>query len=519
MALSSSTFSGFSLSQSTVKPVLVITLGSLLQMVLQLSIQTLIARQFGTSADANAYEAAVVLPLAIAASLGLPIGSVLIPIVSHAEHASGSAGAWSACTRFGLGIGLTTLVLASLLLLAAPVIMPLVFSENAVAIRLLRILAWLLPANVMTAYCQAVHNWQGRFAIPSIAGVVGPGLTLVMIAMAGTTLTIDRVAMAAVAGAIANVAVQLPGLLPAFRWGTSHGTLSKALRLLMPLLIGGLYVRLDPVIDRALGSPLGEGVIASMGYSSRVINAALAVVVGGLAVVAFPRMAKAAQLSSTELAREIADVLRAVVTLLVPATGALWFFGADLIHDLFERGRFTAEDTARVAILVRCSLGVLIGGSLTEIGSRAFYARHNTKWPTIIGVSCFTVAVGLKFLFSRSFGAPGILVATSVGWFAASAFQFGVLSSQLGLGMVAGVARRILLAAVGTAVACVLGSIVVSAGLPMSSVWGGLAGLAVYVGVVFVGIRWESRQTPPAVNAETLTSEELAERPSSVNLP
>jgi len=502
----------------------VVTAGSLLQMVLQLAIQTLIARQFGTTRDANDYEAAIAAPLVLAAILGLPIGSVLIPVVSQADRLSGSSGAWSAATRIGVGMLIVTVSLAGILTLCASAIIPMLFAglapaDAAIATRLMQILAWLIPANVMTAYCQAAHNWQGRFWISALAGVVGPGVTLGIIAWEGSRLPIEHVAVAALAGAVVNVVVQLPLLLPRFHWGSDHRVMANTMRLLLPLLLGGLYLRIDPIVDRAIGSWFGDGTLACMGNAGRVINAALAVVVGGLSVVAFPRMARAAQVSSIELGREMADAIRALVTILVPVTAALWFFGGDLIHDLFERGRFTAADTTRVALFVRCALGVVIGGSLGEIASRVFYAKHDMKTPTVIGIACFVVALGLKLSLSRWFGPGGILAATSLAWCGSAAIQVGLLSSRLGSGVLEGVLRRLLGATAGTAAACLAGMLVVHARLPLGSIWGGLAGLAVYVAVMSFLIRRQRKSAAVALADEPPAAEEIVNQPAGINLP
>jgi putative peptidoglycan lipid II flippase len=369
----------------------------------------------------------------------------------------------------------------------------------------------------MTAYCQAVHNWQGRFAIPAVAGVIGPAVTLALIAREGGSLPIQHVAAATLIGAIVNVAIQMPRLIPSLRWGRAEGALRYSMQLSLPLLVGGIYLRLDPVIDRALGSGFDQGTLACLGNCSRIVNAAVAVAVGGLSVVAFPRLARAAQFGDRELARETADALRALVTIVIPIVAALWFFGDALVRDLFERGAFTADDTARVALFVRCAMGVVIGGSLGEITARTFYASHDMKTPTLIGVMAFTVGLALKFLLSMSFGPGGILAATSIATCGSAAAQVAVLRSRLGSEILERVGSRVLFGVIASGMATLTGTVVVRLGIRLPSVWGGLAGLAVYIAVVSVLIR---RQRPqPDANPPPDPAQDTAEQPVKINLP
>jgi putative peptidoglycan lipid II flippase len=476
---------------STTRPVLVVTAGSVLQIVLQLAFQTFIARQFGLSDDAAAYEAAIPLPVVLAAILGLPLASVIIPVVSQTQKSDGDDSAWAAASRVGAITLAATVAFAALLFFAAAPLIRFLYGSFPKAPGLLRILAWLVPLNVMTALLQALHNWQGRFAISAIAGVIGPGVTLGMILYRGAALTIEDVAMAAVAGAVANVAIQAPSLLPRFRWTPDVGATRRALILFVPLLLGGIYLRVDPLVDRAIAKRFfnENAVVACLGYSSRTINAVLAVAVGGLSVVTFPRMARAAALGVRELGHEFSGALRGLITILVPLIVAWAVFAPEILRDLYERGKFVPEDTARVALFVRCALGVVIGGSLGEIASRAFYASHDMRTPTLLGVGCFTIAIVLKLLLSWSFGPAGVLAAASIAWCLCAAAQLLILKRRFGAELLDGAGSRLIVTLVGAAAACLAGGAVTRLDVKLPGVWGGLAGLLVYIAAMALLIR------------------------------
>jgi putative peptidoglycan lipid II flippase len=88
-----------------------------------------------------------------------------------------------------------------------------------------------------------------------------------------------------------------------------------------------------------------------------------------------------------------------VVLLALPASVGLILLAKPIVSMLYQRGKFdevTAEMTAWALLWYAAGL---VGHSIMEVLTRAFYAQHDTKTPVIIG----TVAMGLNVLFSFVF--------------------------------------------------------------------------------------------------------------------
>jgi len=93
--------------------------------------------------------------------------------------------------------------------------------------------------------------------------------------------------------------------------------------------------------------------------------------------------------------------------LAIPATAGLVILSTPIVRIVFERRSFTPEMTDMVA----CSLiwyGVgLVGHSVVEVVSRAFYAMHDTKTPVIILFISMVLNMLLNIVLSKLFGALG----------------------------------------------------------------------------------------------------------------
>jgi putative peptidoglycan lipid II flippase len=99
---------------------------------------------------------------------------------------------------------------------------------------------------------------------------------------------------------------------------------------------------------------------------------------------------------------------------------------------LFERGRFTPQDTAAVSHLLVLYLGVLIGGSLGEILSKTFFSLSDSRTPTIVRMTGFVVGAVLKLWWGLQFGMAGLVWATSVYYLLISALDGILLYRRLG---------------------------------------------------------------------------------------
>jgi putative peptidoglycan lipid II flippase len=79
-----------------------------------------------------------------------------------------------------------------------------------------------------------------------------------------------------------------------------------------------------------------------------------------------------------------------------------------IIAALFQRGEFNALSTEMVSWALLWYTAGLVGHSIVEILSRAFYALHDTKTPVIVG----TIAMGLNVAFSFGFAS----LFNQIGW-------------------------------------------------------------------------------------------------------
>jgi putative peptidoglycan lipid II flippase len=199
-----------------------------------------------------------------------------------------------------------------------------------------------------------------------------------------------------------------------------------------------LRISLDPQIRGFLGKAI-PGMIASAGpqwlivagaviassspsavswlyFANRLIELPLGIVGVAMGTVLVPELTRALRGDDRKsMVQAESRGLELAVGLALPAMLGLIALREPIVRLLFERGVFTAADTAATArALMLLALG-LPAHVLVKAVSPAFFARDDTLTPLSAAFKGFAVAIVLALLLGRLFGADGIAAGIALG--------------------------------------------------------------------------------------------------------
>jgi putative peptidoglycan lipid II flippase len=127
---------------------------------------------------------------------------------------------------------------------------------------------------------------------------------------------------------------------------------------------------------------------------------AQAAIAQSVAIAAMPTFSAQHALGQVDDMRaSLAASLRGVILMALPASVGLMMLRLPIVSALYQRNKFDEHDAQLVAWALLWYAAGLVGHSIMEILTRAFYAQHDTKTPVVIG----TAAMGLNILFSFVF--------------------------------------------------------------------------------------------------------------------
>ncbi|MGH2605233.1 MAG: lipid II flippase MurJ, partial [Anaerolineales bacterium] len=215
-------------------------------------------------------------------------------------------------------------------------------------------------------------------------------------------------------GAALHLLIQVPALrgrgaryTP--RLGLSDPTVRNVLRLMGPRLIGVGVVQVNFVVNTILasGQPVGSLTALQLAFGVMVMPQVL--IAQSLAIAALPTFsAQAAEGRWDELRRSILATLRGVIFLSLPASVGLILLRRPITALLFERGAFDSSSTELVAWALLWYAAGLVGHSLVEILSRAFYALRDTRTPVLVGASAMTLNILFSLTLAPAFERNGL---------------------------------------------------------------------------------------------------------------
>lgn len=373
--------------------------------------KVLTARAFGAGAELDSFFAANRLAeLLFNLVAGGALGSAFIPTFTTILTQEGRPSAWKLASAIA---NLITLILTLLSLLAA-IFAPWVvrhilapgFSDPAQQAQTAALLRILLPSAVifgLSGLVMGVLNAHQIFLFPALAPSMYSFGWIIGALFLAPHLGIYGLAWGTLLGAALHLMLQMPGLLRLAErrytptLGLKLPAVREVARLMAPRLLGVAVVQLNFLLNTYLASLQPKGSLTGISLAFPLMLVPQAAIAQSIAIAALPTFsAQAAAGRLDEMRSSLAATLRGVLLLAIPASLGLILLRRPIVALLYQRGEFGPESTGLVAWALLWYAAGLVGHSVVEIISRAFYALHDTKTPVLVG----TAAMSLNLVFS-----------------------------------------------------------------------------------------------------------------------
>ncbi|MDE1159866.1 MAG: murein biosynthesis integral membrane protein MurJ [Neorhizobium sp.] len=217
--------------------------------------------------------------------------------------------------------------------------------------------------------------------------------------------------------AVVYAGVRHAGINIGFKRPRMTPNVKRLLLLAVPAAVTGGITQINQIIGQAIASSK-EGAIAALQYADRIYQLPLGVVGVAVGVVLLPELARALKAGHAKEAGTIQNrSIEFVLFLTLPAAAGLWILSDAIIRVLYERGQFSAENTAVVgSILAIYGLG-LPGFVMIKALQPGFYAREDTRTPMRFTIASVIVNSGLAITLFPLIAERGIATAeATAGW-------------------------------------------------------------------------------------------------------
>ena len=389
--------------------------------------EMVIGAQFGTSLQLDAYLAAFRLPdLLFQLVAGGALGSAFIPTFA-AHWARGERdNAWLLFSRVLTLMTLLLVIIAGVVMvLAGPLVQWVIAPGFAPAQQALtaQLMRWMLISTMVfgaSGLIMGALNATQHFLLPAAAPVLYNIAIILGAWLLAPYFGIFGLVIGVVAGAVAHLLIQLPGLRqvnvryqPALT--LRDAGVREVMRLMGPRVLGLFFVQMHFLVNTILASGLSSGRLSALNYAWLLMLLPQGVFAQSIATAIFPTFA--AQVATGQvvaLRQTFSHLLRTILFLTIPAAVALYLLRIPLITLLFQRREFTAESTALVGYALQFYAIGLVAHAVVEIVVRAFYAMHDTWTPVAVGIGAMILNIGLSFWWVQRLEHGGLALANSI---------------------------------------------------------------------------------------------------------
>lgn len=361
------------------------------------------------------------------------LSAAFVPTFTRYLRKEGRPAAWRLGSNVLNALAIVTGVLVLAGMLAAEPLVAVLAGSFAdvpgkfeLTVRLTRIMLPFLMFASLAAACMGMLNALDRYLVPALAPAV------FNIASIATTLTaipvlawlglplIYAMAVGVIAGGLGQVLIQWPSLR---REGFRHAAvldpaepgLRQVLLLMGPGTIGLAATQVNIFINTWLATGEGPGAVSWLSYAFRLMYLPLGIFGVAIATASLPAIARrAADGDLAGMRATVSSGLALTLALTVPATVGLMVLAGPIVALLFERGEFTASDTAATAAALTYYVIGLAGYSVVRIATPTFYALGDPRTPVMVTAGSVATNVVLNILLVREMGYVGLGLGTSL---------------------------------------------------------------------------------------------------------
>jgi putative peptidoglycan lipid II flippase len=188
---------------------------------------------------------------------------------------------------------------------------------------------------------------------------------------------------------------------------------SAFLVLLAPALLNSVVGQINMFVNKSFASGTESRAVTYLNNASLLVSIPQAIYATTVAAIIFTLLSEQVDNHKKFQGTVFMGMQITLVTLLPIAVGLL-LVGKEAISFVFERGRFTAEDTQNTYIALVYYIPLIVTQGLQYIVSKSMYARGKTA--IVLRISITTIVLNLVFnwILVGPFGYPGLALTSSL---------------------------------------------------------------------------------------------------------
>lgn len=388
--------------------------------VLALLRQYLIAKEFGFSAEIDAFNVANNMPdLIFSLFAGGALAMAFIPVFTEYLDTKGSLLSWKLFSKVTTILFLITAIASLVIAILAPALVSSQIgiapgfstTQQALVVELLRIN--LIATLIFSISGLITASLQGHkhFLLPAIAPLFYNLGIIVGVVILSPIFGIYGLAYGVVLGALFHLLVQLPALLRyqfhfSFSIDFKDPGVVKVFRLMIPRILTVLLIQITFLLRDNFASRLEVGSVTALTYGYFIMQVPETLIGSSIAIALLPTLSSHMnKLKQEEFIRVLTTSIRILIAASIIPVVLVFISLGPVLKLIFD---FPVSQRELLMWTTHAFMAGLLGQILLEVFVRAFYARQVAIVPLIATLIRTIIFVVLGVIFYRSTGAVGI---------------------------------------------------------------------------------------------------------------
>ncbi|MDF1510260.1 murein biosynthesis integral membrane protein MurJ [Robertmurraya sp. DFI.2.37] len=182
--------------------------------------------------------------------------------------------------------------------------------------------------------------------------------------------------------------------------------------LLVPSLLNSVVGQINMFVNKTFASGTIDGAVTYLNNASLLVSIPHTIYGTTIAVIIFTLLSEQVDNLKKFQSTVFMGMQISLVTLMPVAVG-LFLVGEQAISFIYERGKFSAEDTHATYIALVFYLPMIVTQGLQYIISKSMYARGKTAIIFRVSVTTIALNILLNWLFVKPFGYPGLALSSA----------------------------------------------------------------------------------------------------------
>lgn len=388
--------------------------------------------KLGPGAGTDALFAGMTIPQLVLVVISDSLMHVLVPMLAGEDMERFRHDAWG----FFLLAGAAFSAFALLLYMTAPWWVSLIVpgftkAGQDLTVDLTRIQLAGMVFTALSGVQWAVYHARQQFVWPELSPFLGGGLAFLLLIWALPRYGVVAAAWISTLRSALQTVLMMPAMGAFVRPDFRSPAMQDIWRRIRPLLIGNIYYKTDPLVDRFLLSMSGAGTLSLYYLGQQFFGAGSAVLNRAMVSPLVPQLSilyKSGQKNIFMSVYRKSLFQNLIITSLIIAS--IIVIGQPLLKFMIGWGAFRVTDVSLLWLVMLGMSGVFIGGSAGQITTSVFYAAGNTRTPTRLSMISYSFFIPVKIASFFTWGVMGIAIATSVYYLFNLAIQALILSKE-----------------------------------------------------------------------------------------